>query len=110
MFARLPGVLFAPNTSVISDVTTTVGCPIRIDYFTVVPGIRYSEPVVVANHRCRVDHKNYDFALLRFAQERNHALIRIMEVDPFETFVGIVQVPKRRFTSINVIKMLNQTP
>ena len=43
------------------------------------------------------------------AQKGDHAVVRIVEIDPLETFVGVVEIPQRRLAFVNVIEMLHET-
>ena len=56
----------------------------------------------------RVHGKDDRAAIARAAHEGNDAVLRIVEVDPLETFVGIVAFPECRLIFVNVIEMLDE--
>ena len=93
----------------VADVAPAVGFAVGIDDLADKTRFRHAQPIVVAHHRRRVDHENDQLALPRFpARSRDHAVVRIVEIDPLKSFVGVVQIPERGFVSVNVIQMLHQ--
>src|SRR6266403_1124599 len=96
------------NADVVSDVAPAICLGIGVDDLTPDSRLGHNEPVIVAYLRCGVHYERNHLALARFAQKRNDAVIRVVKIDPIKTFIGVVELPKRRFAFVDVVQMLRQ--
>ena len=64
--------------------------------------------VAVMHHRRSIYNKNDGLALTGFPYPRDNAVFGIVKINPFESLVGIVQVPKCRLAFVEIIQVLNQ--
>src|SRR5215471_10010280 len=108
MFAAHPFPIFTVDAAEISYVATAVGFAIGVDDLTIKSRFGNTEPVVVTDYWRSVHDKRDDFVVSRFPQERDHAVLGVMKIDPVESIVSVIQLPERGFVLVSVIQMLNQ--
>src|SRR5216110_505116 len=104
----LPREIFGFEAAHVSDVSAAVSLRIGVNDLAIKAGDGNAEPIAVADDRRRVDDEDDDAATTGTAHESDHAVLRIMEIDPLESFVGIVAIPERGLVFVNVVEMLNE--
>src|SRR5437588_2064278 len=104
----LPGLVRRSDPAEIAHVAPAISLGIGIDYFPIKTRLWSANVVAVMHHRRSIYNKNDGLALTGFPYPRDNAVFGIVKINPLESFVTIVQVPKRRFTFIEIIQMLNQ--
>src|SRR5207248_4206549 len=92
----LPWFVGRSDPAEIAHVATPISLGIGIDDFPIKAGPRSADVVAVMHHRRGVYDKDNNLALTGFPHPRDNAVFGIVEINPFESLVGIVQVPKRR--------------
>src|SRR5438105_9158994 len=110
MRSALPREFRRVESTHVAHVSSTVGLCVRIDDLAIEPRARDTEPVPMPHHRRRVHCEDDNIAAARPTHERNYTVIGIVEIDPLKTFVGIVTLPKRWLSLVNIIEMLHQPP
>ena len=108
MLAPHPLSIFALHAAVIADIAAAVSFRVGIDDLAIKTRLRHAEPIIVTHHRRRVHHEDDRFALARFAQKRDDAVIGVVKIDPLKAFVAVVLLPERRLVLVGVIEMLHQ--
>src|SRR5205814_3125788 len=108
MLPSLPRFVRRSDPAEIAHVATAISLAISINDFTIKTGPRSANVVAVMNHRRSVYDKYDDLVLTGSPHPRDNAVFDIVKINPFESLVGIVQVPKRRLAFIEIIQMLNQ--
>src|SRR5690349_5071703 len=88
------------NSAKVAHIASPVGLAVRIYNFTVITGCWGADMIIVTNHRSGVYDKNNDFPFARLSHPSHHTVFGIVKINPFESFVGIVQVPQRRLALI----------
>src|SRR5438067_9236005 len=104
----LPWFVGRGDPAEIAHVATAISLAIRIDDFTIKTGPRSANVVAVMHHRRGVYDKDNHLAVTRFPHPRDNAVFGIVKINPLESLVSIVQVPKRRLAFVEIIQMLNQ--
>src|SRR6266850_4470087 len=108
MTPALPGFVRRSDPAEIAHVATPISLGIRIDDFTIKTAPGSANVVTVIHHRRGVYDKYDDLAVTGFPHPRDNAVFGIVKINPFESLVSIVQVPKRRLAFVEIIQMLNQ--
>src|SRR5215510_7953300 len=96
----LPWFVCRINPPKVAHIAAAIGFTVGIYDFTVITGMRGADMISVTNYRRCVNDKNNDFALTRLPHPNDNAIFGVVKVDPFEPFVGIVQVPQGRLALI----------
>src|SRR6266404_9856330 len=109
MFAGHPRDILAADAAVVSDVAAAIRLGIGVDDLTPESGLGHTELVIVAHLRRGVHYERNHLALAGFAQKRNDTVLRVVKIDPIKTFIGVVELPERRFAFVNVVQMLRQS-
>src|SRR5437868_2637233 len=104
----LPGFVRRSDPAQIAHVATAIRLAISINDFTIKTGPRSANVVAIMHRRRGVYDKDNNLALTGFPHPRDDAVFGIVKINPFESLVSIVQVPKRRLAFIEIIQMLNQ--
>ena len=104
----LPGFVGRSDPAQIAHVATAISLGIGIDDFPIKTGPRSANVVPVMHYRSGIYDKDDDLALTGFPHPRNNAIFGIVEINPLESLVTIVQVPKRRLAFVEIIQVLNQ--
>src|ERR1700722_14154126 len=68
-------------------------------------GARHPDAVVMAQHRSEVADHEHRRTRLVLAQERDHAGLAVMAVDPLETLRGEVELVERRRSAIEAVQI-----
>src|SRR5439155_7398963 len=108
MLPPLPGFVGRSDPAEIAHVASPIGLGIGIDDFTVKAGPRSANVVAVMHHRRGVYDKYDDLVFTGSPHPRDNAVFGIVKINPFESLVSIVQVPKRRLAFVEIIQVLNQ--
>src|SRR6476646_11052510 len=108
MFAAHPFASFALDTAESSYITPAIRFAIGVDELTIEAGLGNAQTIVVTYDGRRIDHERDDVAIARFSEERHDAVIGVVKIDPIESFICIVELPKRGFVFVDVIQMLHQ--
>src|SRR5207244_8165015 len=108
MTPALPWFIRRSDPAEIAHVATAISLAISIDDFTIKTGPRSANVVAVMHHWRGVYDKDNNLALTGFPHPRDNAVFGIVKINPFESLVSIVHVPKRRLAFIEIIQMLNQ--
>ena len=99
----LPSMWFRPDAAVVALVRASVSLCVGIQYLSVEALLAYPDPVSLPDNRCRVHYK-YD-PRTRFTDplERNHGLVRIAEVYPLKSVVGVVLLVQGGFIRVEPV-------
>src|ERR1039457_2860620 len=108
MRAALPGEILSLEATHVADVTAAVGFRVGVNDFAVETRAGNAEPVTLSHQRRRIHREDDHITCARSPHERNNAVIRIMEINPLETFVGVVEFPKRGLGLVDVVQMLHE--
>ena len=108
MSPALPWFVRRSDPAEIAHVAAPISLGIGIDDFPVKTGAGSANVIAIMHYRRGVYDKDNNLALTGFPHPRDHAVFGIVEINPFESLVGIVQVPKRRLAFVEIIQMLNQ--
>ncbi len=103
MLVAHPGNILSLDAAKVSYIASTVRFSIGVDQLTIETRLGYAEAVIVTHYWRRIHHECHDVAIVRLSEERNDAVIRVMKIDPIKSFVGIVELPERRFAFVNII-------
>ena len=101
--AAHPGNILGLDAAKIPYIAAAIRFCIGIDELAIETGFGDAETVIVAHHGGCVHHEGDYVPIARFSQERNDAVIGIMKIDPIKSFVGIIELPQRRFAFVNLI-------
>src|SRR5436190_4232405 len=104
----LPGFVGRGDPAEIAHVATAISLGISIDDFTIKTGPRSANVIAVMHYRRGVYDKDNNLVLTGFTDPRDNAVFGIVKINPLESLVSIVKVPKRRLAFVEVIQMLNQ--
>src|SRR6266480_1552235 len=104
----LPWFVRGSDPAEIAHVATAIRLAIRIDDFPVKTRPGNANLVAVMHHRRGVYDKDNDLVLTGSPHPRDDAVFGIVKINPFESLISIVQVPKRRLAFVEIIQMLNQ--
>src|SRR6516164_6557611 len=96
------------DTSVVAHVASTVDAGVGVQNFFVPPFSRRSNSIEIPRNRSRIYHKQNGRAVFCLANKAEHAVVGIVEINPFKTKVGVVVLPESGFALIKVIQMLDQ--
>src|SRR6516225_10143274 len=108
MGPALPRDWIGVDTSVVAHVTPAVDACVSVQNFLVPPFSRRSNSIEMPwNWRC-VYHKQKGGAVFCLANKAEHAVVGVVEIDPFKTKVGVVVLPESRLALIQVIQVLYQ--
>src|SRR4051812_42640295 len=108
MAATLPRDGVGVYPTVIADVTAAIDFGISIHHLFVPTLSWNADPIAISRHRGRVNQEDKKRHVLAFAQKDDHATLSIVEIDPLESFIGIIALPKCRFSLVDIIQMLDQ--
>src|SRR5947207_10287655 len=110
MRAALPWEILSLETTHVADVTAAVGFRVGIDNFAVETGAGNAEPVALPHQRRRIHREDDDVASARSPHKRDDAVIRIVEINPLEAFVRVVEFPESGLGLVDVVQMLYEPP
>src|SRR5437763_8913409 len=108
MFAAHPFSSFAVDAAEISYIASAIRFGVGVNELKIEAGLGNAQTIVVTYDGRRIHHEGDYVALARFSQERHDAVIGVVEIDPIESFVHIVELPERWLALVNVIQMLHQ--
>src|SRR5438034_10034749 len=108
MLAGYPLLIFGLDAAVIAKVAAAVRLRVGIDYFSIKPGLRHAQPVIMMDYGRSIHDKCNHLAGTRFSQECNDAVVGVVKIDPIKTCVTVVLIPQGRLTFVSVIEMLNE--
>src|SRR5207249_11156289 len=108
MLAAHPLSIFAQNASIVANVAAAIRLRVGIDYFSIKPGLRHAQPVIMMDYGRSVYDKCNHLGGTRLSQERNDAVVGVVKIDPIKTCVTVVLIPQGRLTFVSVIEMLNE--
>src|SRR6516164_11530810 len=94
MGAALPRDWIRVDTSVVAHVAPTVNACVRIQNFLVPSFSRCSNSIEITRNRRCVYHKQKGGAVFRLANKAEHAVVGVVEINPFETKIGVVVLPE----------------
>src|SRR5438552_16789001 len=100
MLPSLPGFVRRSDPPEIAHVATAISLGIGIDDFPIKTRPGSANVVAVMHHRRGVYDKDDDLALTGFPDPRDNAVFGIVKINPFESLVSVVQVPKRRLAFV----------
>src|SRR6516225_1693827 len=108
MGPALPRDWIRVDTSVVAHVASAVDACVSVQNFLVPPFSRRSNSIEMPwNWRC-VYHKQKGGAVFCLANKAEHAVVGVVEINPFEAKVGVVVLPESRLALIQVIQVLYQ--
>lgn len=107
VLAALPGDGFGGDAAEVAYVAAAVTLGIGIENFPVEAGTRNANAVASPHHGGRIHGENNILSVGRLAEEGDHAVVRVMEVDPFETVMGIVEFVKGWVFLVDVVEVLD---
>src|SRR5438445_10879025 len=110
ILAAHPLPVFGPHASIVANVAAAIRLRVGIDYFSIKPGLRHAQPVIMMDYGRSIHDKRNHLAGARFSQERNDAVVGVVKIDPIKTCVTVVLIPQGWFTFVSVIEMLNEPP
>src|SRR5262245_55097152 len=96
------------SSAKIAEVCSAIGLGIAVQYF--LPGATpgHSDAVAEARNRREVKDNENDFrAICRFSEKRQHALVRVVGVDPFKSVRIAIQFVKSAFGAIDPVQVTN---
>ena len=93
MLAAHPLSIFALHAAVIANVAATIRLGVGVDDLAPESGLGNAELVIVMHYRRGVYHKRDHVAFARFSQERHHAVVGIVKIDPVKPVIGVVLIP-----------------
>ena len=90
----LPGFIRCGNPTEIAYIAAPVGLGVGIYDFSVIAGPRNADVILVTHYRRGIYSENNDLALARLSHPDDDAVFGVVKINPFESFVGVVQVPQ----------------
>src|SRR5436190_21971552 len=108
MLVAHPLPVFAPHAPVVAKVAAAVRLRVGIDYFSIKPGLRHAQPVIMMDYVRSIHDKCNHLAGTRFSQECNDAVVGVVKIDPIKTCVTVVLIPQGPLAFVSVIEMLNE--
>ena len=103
MLAAHPWPIFAVHAAVIANVAPAIRLGVGVDDLAPESVLRNAEPVIVMYRRGRIYYERDQIAIARFSQERHHAVVGIVEIDPVKPVVGVVLVPQGTLVFVGVV-------
>ena len=110
MALTLPGNGIRVDAAEIADIAAAIRFGVRIQDLFVPPFANSSNPISVTRDWGSVDDEDQDWAILRLTDISDNAVIGVVEIDPFKSFVRIIQLPQCRLVFVKVIQVLDETP
>src|SRR6516164_10856359 len=108
MGSALPRDRIRVDTSVVAHIASAVDACVGVQNFLVPPFSGRSNSIEMPwNWRC-VYHKQKGGAFFCLANKAEHAVVGVVEINPFEAKVGVVVLPESRLALIQVIQVLYQ--
>src|SRR6201987_3110605 len=108
MGSDLPRGRLRVNTSLVAYVAPAVDARVSVQNFLVPPFSRRSNSIEIPRNRGRIYHKQNGRAVFCLANKAEHAVVGVVEINPFETKIGVVVLPESRLALIQVIQVLYQ--
>ena len=81
---------------------------VRAENFLPRAGKRHAEPEALVRFGAEIQYAEDRGAVLRFADEREDALLVVVRVDPVKAVPAVVDLPERRFCAVNVIQFTDE--
>jgi len=106
--AALPGEGVGGDTVLVTDIAASVSFGIGIEDFAVKARLRHPDAVTGADHGSGVHGEDETWAIGGFAQEGDDAVVGVVEIDPLETIVGVIEFVEGRVFLVDLVKMLDQ--
>lgn len=108
MRLALPHDRFRVLPAVVADVAPAVSLSVGIDDLLPPALPIHPDPVGLAHDGRGVDDKRDAFARARFAQEGDHGVVAVAEIDPLEAVVRVVLVEKGGLVFIDPVQVLDE--
>src|ERR1043165_3056898 len=94
VFTAHPIASFTLDASEISHVAAPVRSAVGIDKLSIETGFRNTQAVIIAHDGRGIHNEHNDIAVSRLPQERDHAVIGVMEIYPVESIVSVIKLPQ----------------
>src|SRR5271165_7008947 len=108
MLLALPGCLFGVPATGVSKITAAETGRVTIQELAIEPWCRHAEAVALARHRREISHRQDEIAgIAGAADERNHALVYVVKVDPLKAFPTEIDLVKRRLLDVKLVECLD---
>src|SRR6516164_3447406 len=108
MGSALPRDRIRVDTSIVAHIASAVDARVSVQNFLVPPFSRRSNSIEIPRNRSRIYHKQNGRAVFCLANKAEHAVVGVVEINPFETKIGVVILPESRLALIQVIQVLYQ--
>src|SRR5262250_1746020 len=105
MGSALPRDRIRVDSSVVAHVASTVDACVSVQNLLVPSFGRRSNSIKIARNRSRIYHKQNGRAVFCLANKAQHAVVGVVEVNPFKTKIGVVVLPESRLALIKVIQV-----
>src|SRR5271167_1760054 len=108
MLLALPGRRFGAPATGVSKITAAETGRVTIQELAIEPWRRHAEAVALARHRREISHRHDEIAgITGAADERNHALVHVVKVDPLKAFPTEIDLVKRRLLDVKLVERLD---
>src|SRR6516225_3468970 len=108
MGSALPRDRIRVDTSIVAHIASAVDARVSVQNFFVPPFSRRSNSIEIPRNRSRIYHKQNGRAVFCLANKAEHAVVGVVEINPFKTKVGVVVLPESGLALIHVIQVLYQ--
>ena len=108
MLLALPRYRFGVPATGVSKIAAAEKGRIAIQELAIEPWCRHAEAVALARHRREISHRQDEIAgIAGTADERNHALVHVVKVDPLKAFPTKIDLVKRRLLDVKLVEGLD---
>src|SRR5215472_14610361 len=107
MGSALPGDWIRMDTAVVAHVAPAVDARVSVQNFLIPSFSRRSNAIEMPRNRSRIYRKQNGRAVFCLAKKGEHAVVGVVEIDPFKTEVGVVVLPESRLTLIQMVQVLD---
>ena len=108
MCSPLPWDRLGVHTSQIADVATTVNFRVSVEDLSVETRLRDTDAVASSHYRGGVHGENNILAVGGFAEEGDHAVVGVVEIDPLETLVAVIKFVEGWVFFVDVVEVLDE--
>ena len=103
----LPAPMLGMAPAPVADIAAAVGFGVGIQYLLVKSGRVDSHPVATPNNRRGIDDED-ERLIAALAHEGPDAVVAVVEIDPLESLVAVVQLVESRLVRVEPVQMLNE--